>query len=147
MAQAGARTIKISIESGSQRVLSDIMHRNFDLMSADKIVKECHRRNLSVEGVFIVGLIGEKKQEILETFAFAEKLKLDNAVFYAATPFPGTSFYDMAVKRGYVSATSYFRDAFITDTSILRIPRSSPDFALAPQALSSLIKKQGGRVA
>jgi len=142
MFEAGAREIKLSIESGSKRVLKYIMHRNIDLDSIKEIVKECHKYGMKVYGSFVLGMIGETKQEIFQTLNFPNKIKLDGASFYIALPIPGSDFYNEALTKGYLSKPYNFRNLVMSDLSILRIPESSPDFSISTEELRDLIVRK-----
>ena len=45
-------------------------------------------------GHFVIGLPGSNKSSILSTIKYSNKLGLDFAYFYLATPFPGSELYE-----------------------------------------------------
>ena len=142
MYEAGMRKVKLAIESGSERVLKEVMHRNFNLGSIKEIVKECHKYNMHVSGSFVIGMIGETKEEIVETLDFSTAVGLDGVAFETAVPLPGTDFYYEAVEKGYLPASYSFRNAVMADKSILNIPKGSPDFVMHPDELAKMIERK-----
>jgi radical SAM superfamily enzyme YgiQ (UPF0313 family) len=55
-----------------------------------------------VDGHFIMGYPGETPDTLQKTIDYACSLPLTFAHFYAATPFPGSVFYDEAVQNGWL---------------------------------------------
>jgi len=55
----------------------------------------------------MVGLPGDTKETVEETFKFAKKLNPDMAFFQQAVPFPGTEFYNWVKERGYLKAKNW----------------------------------------
>ncbi|GAG13210.1 unnamed protein product, partial [marine sediment metagenome] len=53
-------------------------------------------------GYFIIGMLGETKDTIRQTIAFARELALDHYAVSIAAPLPGTELYDTAVARGLI---------------------------------------------
>ena len=98
--EAGCRSVSFGIETASERLLELINKKT----SIDKIVKAVHMARdagLMVRGSFILGLPTETREDSLATIKFAKSLPLDAAKFSIATPFPGTVFYEMAIKEGF----------------------------------------------
>lgn len=100
--ESGCEEIIFPIESGSPRVLKDIMNKDVDLDHAKKMADHCHKIGLPLQGYFVIGNPGETKDEILRTIQFSQELGAEHCVFSIATPFPGTRYYDAAVKNGYL---------------------------------------------
>ncbi|HNX82419.1 MAG TPA: radical SAM protein [Candidatus Omnitrophota bacterium] len=142
MVNAGVRDVRLSIESGSKRVLKEIMHRDLDLDRIPMIIGELHRYGINVSGQFVVGMIGETKKEFFESLNFPVIAKLDSATFERAFPLPGTDFFNEARKKGYLPKPNNFRRTFISQASILRIPKGSPDYCLSSVEQEMYIRKR-----
>lgn len=109
MKKAGCKRVFVAPESGSQRVLRDIIGKAMDLKKVEEAVALFKKHGIIVDASFVIGSIGEKgietKAEILETIQFAKKLKrlgMDGAGFHIATPLYGTSLYETAKQKGYL---------------------------------------------
>lgn len=91
----------IGIESGSDRVLTEIIHKGEtveDYIKASEIIAKYHIHPMYY---FIVGFPGETKEELRQTFDLADKLRnIHNGdlsiAFFSFTPFPGTPLFDKA---------------------------------------------------
>lgn len=105
MKKSGCRELWFAPESGSQRVVNEIIGKNIDLKYVEKMVDACKRIGISSNCFFVIGLPGETKKDIQKTFSFAEKLGrlgADNCLFSIATPLYGTRLYQEVVEKGYL---------------------------------------------
>lgn len=111
MHSAGCVFLWYGIESGSQPIL-DSISKNITLDQVRQAVGIAKKARIPVYTSFILGLPGETKETIKETIDFAVELDADYATFSLATPYPGTGFYDIAIKEGAeLSDWSRFRFA------------------------------------
>lgn len=86
-------TVSISAESGVQRVVTDIVRKQLDLRSIVRAAEDAHATGVPVMIHYIIGLPGERPEDINATLAFAmdlyQRFGATPAVQYA-TPLPGT---------------------------------------------------------
>ncbi|PIV42286.1 MAG: hypothetical protein COS26_02305 [Candidatus Nealsonbacteria bacterium CG02_land_8_20_14_3_00_40_11] len=104
MKASGCRELWFAPESGSQRVVDEVIGKKMDLHYVEKMVVECKEVGISSNCFFVIGLPGETKKEIGQTVSFAQKLGrlgADNCLFSIATPLYGTRLYDEVVKKKY----------------------------------------------
>jgi len=126
MKAAGCYSLSFGIESGSKRILREVIRKNVPFEKLGEVVKACKKLGIETSGSFILGLPGENEETFRKTINLAKALDLDAASFLAATPFPGTELYDMCVEHGYISKDmewSEFRtigSAMITTKSFSR---------------------------
>jgi len=106
MKSAGCRILIVGYESGSQEILNNIK-KGITLEQAEKFTKDAKSVGLKTFGCFMIGLPGETKKTIEETFRFAKKLNCDMVFFQQAVPFPGTEFYAWAKAKGYLITEDY----------------------------------------
>ncbi len=100
MRESGCQFIDLAIESGSQRVLKDIIQKPVKLDNVVKIIDKAKALNIDVACNFIIGLPGETWEEIRQTLRFAEELNIDYAKIFIAHPLPGTKLEKMAIDQG-----------------------------------------------
>ncbi len=137
MAQSGAYQITIAIESGSPRVLKEIIHKSVPpIKQVKELINIAHDNGIQVHGTFVSGLPGETREEILSTLSYPFKTGFDSASFFVAAPLPGSELYDFCRKKGYLSANSERAD--FKSVNII-IPPDSPDFIIAPEELEALV--------
>ncbi len=105
MARAGCKKIRIAPESGVQNVVDNILKKNLDLNKVEQAVVAARKVGIGVGCFFILGAIGETKQDMKATIAYARKLKklgADRFYFSYATPLYGTELYEQAKQGGYL---------------------------------------------
>ena len=106
MKASGCKKIRVAPESGVQRVVDNIVKKNLDLRAVEKAVILSKKVGIKVGCFFVVGLIGETKEDIEQTIAFAQKLKrlgADSFYFSYATPVYGTELYEQAKQGGFLA--------------------------------------------
>jgi len=99
MKESGCHMVAFGVESGVQRIL-DLMGKDLLLENVVKAFKICRQLRISTMAFFMIGNLGETRQEIEKTIDFSIKLDPDFAQFAVATPFPGTQLFDLIKKKG-----------------------------------------------
>ena len=102
MKESGCYQMTVSIESGNQYVLKNIIKKPIDLEKMPDILNMAKSKGFEIIANFIIGFPHETWDQIRETFAFAEKLNVDLVNFHIATPLPKTELMDICIKEGYV---------------------------------------------
>ena len=100
MKQAGCTTINVAIESGSQRVLNDIVMKPVKLHQIPEKIKKVTDKGINVLANFIIGFPSESWDEIQETVHFAEHCGAHYIKLFVAVPLKGTKMWDSAVQLG-----------------------------------------------
>ncbi|MBF0624171.1 MAG: radical SAM protein [Magnetococcales bacterium] len=97
MQASGCVGVNVAIESGSPRVLKDIVRKPIkDLNRVPELIARLKARDIWVLANFIVGFPGETWEEIRQTIHFAEHCGADYVKLFFAVPLAGTKLYDMA---------------------------------------------------
>lgn len=109
MKESGCYSLFLAIESGTEETLKDIIKKTVPLSRIKSLVKEAKALGIDTYGFFVVGLPGERETQIKKTFSFAAGLSLDGALFFYATPYPGTSLYTQAWTQGLFKDIDYSR--------------------------------------
>jgi len=90
---------------------------------------------------FVIGLIGETKEDIKETIKFAYKLRqvgADSFIFSIATPVYGTRLYEQA-KRGGFLRDCFSDDALAAVEPLIETPEFSADDLAKLCALANMV--------
>ena len=106
MSLSGCKKIRVAPESGVQRVVNQVMKKNLNHKDVEKAVIAAKKVGIKVGVFFILGVIGETKEDMEETIRYAHKLKklgADNFHFSVAMPLYGTELYEMAIRGGFLS--------------------------------------------
>ncbi|MEM7819949.1 MAG: radical SAM protein [Candidatus Aenigmatarchaeota archaeon] len=105
MKKAGFKSITIAPETGSQRVMDEIIDKKIKLTKIEEVVKNCKEIGIKVACFFVIGMPGETKEEIEQTLRYAHKLRKIGAYHCTvrnAMPIPGTRMYKIAKEKGYL---------------------------------------------
>ena len=93
MREAGCRMVYFGLESGNNKILKKIMHKNIKVQTAKNAVYTAKNTGLKTGAFFIIGYPEEKNETILDTIDFAVSLPLDYVSFTLPYPIPGTGLY------------------------------------------------------
>lgn len=120
MKAAGCISIKIGVESADMGILKNI-RKAFTTEDARRTVRDCKKLGIFTHSTYMFGLPGETRETIEKTIKFFLELKTDTAQFSAATPYPGTDFYKMCRKNGWLTTDDWTRyDG--SDCSVISYP-------------------------
>ncbi len=95
MKEAGCRQIDFGVESGSQRILDEIIQKKITVDQVVKAFDLARRYHIRTLANFMIGLPTETLREFEQTKRLAERIRADVYIFSIATPLPGTKLYDM----------------------------------------------------
>ncbi len=101
MKQANFNSISISIESGSQEILSTIPGRKkIDFAELKERIKIANQVGIRLRGHFVIGLPFDTLDSMKKTIDFAKNSELGSSDYNIAIPFPGTKFYKIVEEKG-----------------------------------------------
>ncbi|MCX5695225.1 MAG: radical SAM protein [Candidatus Omnitrophica bacterium] len=113
MKQSGCVNVNFPVESGSQRVLTEVIRKPLKLTKVRKLTDYCRKIKLGYGMFFVVGLPGETKKDIWRSFRFAVSCKVRAPFFSVATPYPGTALFEQCKNDSLFSREFSFDDLFI----------------------------------
>src|SRR3990170_8851404 len=129
MKQSGCKKIRVAPESGVQRVVDQIIKKNLDLKSVENAVVLCKKVGIKVGCFFVIGLIGETKEDIMQTINYAYKLRqlgADSFIFSIAMPIYGTGLYEQAERGGFLR-DGFSEDALAATEPLIETPEFTAD--------------------
>jgi len=99
MKDSGCEHVTLAPESGSPRVLTDIVQKgkDFDLQHLKDCGATAHKIGLKVAAYFVLGLPGETREDMEMTIAYARELAkvgVDEVNFGLFIPLPGTPLWE-----------------------------------------------------
>lgn len=100
MLASGCNQITVSVESGNQQVLRDIVHKPIQLPTVAPLLARAQAMGFEIAVNFVLGFPGETWEQIRETVRFAEALPADLVLFHIATPMPRTELWDICQREG-----------------------------------------------
>lgn len=99
---AGVSLLVLAVESGSHRVLREIMHKPLDLSIVRRVVADCRELGIDTDANIIIGLPGETKQDIEDARAFLKTLYATWFRIYVAVPLVGSEMHEICIKKNYL---------------------------------------------
>lgn len=129
MREAGCQKILIAPESGVQRIVDDVIKKKQSLKRVEEAVSAAHKVGIKVGCFFILGMIGENKEDMKETIKFAYKLRQLGAEYFYfsyATPLYGTELYRQAKEGGYLT-NKFSDDALSAVQPLIETPEFTAD--------------------
>lgn len=100
MKEAGLYKLKVSFESGSERVLREVIDKPIKLDYGERMMKHAKSVGLPIGSAFIIGFPWETKEEIFESFEFAKRVDFDFTHWALAAPYPKTEMTRRAIDDG-----------------------------------------------
>lgn len=119
MKRSGCYHITVAPESGSERVLNQIIRKRQDLKKVTSVVKHASKLGLKTAAFFVIGLPGETVKDLKLTIEYACKLAkigLDEVAFSNFVPLPGSELFELLQKQGKLKG-DWFSYATISDIS------------------------------
>jgi anaerobic magnesium-protoporphyrin IX monomethyl ester cyclase len=99
---AGVDTLFLAIESGSKRVLKEIIKKPISFSKISPTVKTLQQNGIFTTGFFVWGLPGEKKEDRELTKKLITDSGLDWAFFSYASPLRGSELYKESIKNNWI---------------------------------------------
>jgi len=102
LSKAGCVHVGFGCESGKQKIL-DLNRKELRLEEIIKTYKLLEKYKIPSKAYFLIGLFGDTRETIIETFEFiTKKLKAKEASFDIVIPYPGTGFYEYLKRKGWI---------------------------------------------
>lgn len=105
IARSGCRRLLMGIESGSDRVLREIVRKEITRAEAREVAAEIAAHGILGSYTFIVGFPGETDAEVEDTYSLVEELRTLSPTpetrVHLFGPFPGTPLFDDALRYGF----------------------------------------------
>lgn len=111
MKRAGCNSIKVGIESGSERILR-LMRKNITLEQCRNAARMFRKVGIFWTGYFMMGLPTETKVDIYQTLGFMKELRPDYASLSVYESFPGTELHQVGIEKKLVNDKRTLKDFF-----------------------------------
>lgn len=95
MAKSGCVGVKVGVESGSQRILDEVIHKGLKLDDVRHFVPFIRSLGIQVHGTFMYGNPTETEEEMLMTKRFIDEVGFDHIQESGAAPLAGTKLWNL----------------------------------------------------
>jgi radical SAM superfamily enzyme YgiQ (UPF0313 family) len=156
LADAGTYLVGVAIETVTPR-LQKLVEKNLDIEKTRNAIHMLSKRNIHINGFFMLGFPTETPEEIKNTINFAVSSDITLAYFFFVTPQPGTPMYDLAIqenpevtkKLGEIDAARYRQNSWYEHAyqyPLTKLTRyASLRFYLSPKRATRILKHLGYR--
>jgi anaerobic magnesium-protoporphyrin IX monomethyl ester cyclase len=107
MKESGFHTISFGAESGSNRVLKEIMNKKTSVQQIIDLATNCYNLKIKAYAYWMMANPGETIEEMKDTARLASELPVFYSHFHIATPNPGTHYYLDACQGDYLHLQSW----------------------------------------
>jgi radical SAM superfamily enzyme YgiQ (UPF0313 family) len=112
MKRAGCNSIKVGVESGSQRILDLVMEKEITHDQVREAARLFRKVGIHWTGYFMMGVPGETAEDVRATLAFMREVQPDFVSFSVYEAFPGTKLFDIGIERGLVQPDRTLEDYY-----------------------------------
>lgn len=122
MRRSGLTHLVLAPESGSPRVLRELMDKRQDLDQVKRVVGEASRQGIKTAAFFILGLPGETGEDLRRTIRYAAALArggLDEVDFGLFSPIPGSQLFTQLMEERKVVLGEEFFHRFLAQNDLL----------------------------
>jgi anaerobic magnesium-protoporphyrin IX monomethyl ester cyclase len=102
---AGLHQIVLAAESGSDRVLKEIMHKPLTTSIIKRVADDCRKLGMYTNVNILLGLPGETKQDMEDTKTFLKTIHANWFIILCATPLVGSEMLDICLKKNYLKGS------------------------------------------
>ncbi|HOH83028.1 MAG TPA: radical SAM protein [Bacteroidales bacterium] len=113
MKKAGCNYIKIGIESGADKILAKI-NKGITCEQSRNAAKILRKSGIHWSAYFLIGMLGETKEDMYNTLEFMYELKPDLALLGVYETFPGTKMFDDGLEKNMVKTPMLLEDFYST---------------------------------
>lgn len=99
---AGATTVSLAVESGSDYVLQKIINKPLKTSMIKNNVWILKKNDIQVHAFIVVGLPGEMHEHRLETMNMLQDVGFDWVHIFIAIPIVGSRLYDICINNNYI---------------------------------------------
>jgi radical SAM superfamily enzyme YgiQ (UPF0313 family) len=115
--EAGCRIVKFGLESGSDRLRRNVLHRFMTNQEIENAFSAAHKYGLHTSAFVMIGLPCETKDDIMATVKLLSKIKPGRFRWSLFFPYVGTEAYDIAKAEGSIDFEKMRRlDNFTDET-------------------------------
>ncbi len=130
MIASGCTQITIAAESGSPRILKEVMQKRLDLTAVKKAARLAGTKKIRLACYFMLGLPNEKKRDVMQSIQLAVRLAfwgVDEVVFSIFSPLPGSKLLIRLENEGKIRVGEEFFDD-LTPHGDLLVSKSYSEF-------------------
>lgn len=99
---AGGDHLVLSVESGSERVLKELMKKPLKLSIVERVARQCRELGIYTNVNILIGMPGETKQDMADALAFLKTVPANWFIILCASPLVGSEMHDICTQNNYI---------------------------------------------
>ena len=103
LAEAGCRTVRMGVESGDERITTEILVRHLSIRHIRNAFAIARRHGIQRMSYNMIGLPTERLPQALRTVRLNAELDPDEALAFIFCPYPGTALHRLSAELGYLT--------------------------------------------
>jgi len=158
MKDSGCLLLSLGVESGSQRVLDDVLKKRFKIEHAINVIRWSNDLKLRTWCFFMIGIPGETKEEMQQTVDLALSIGTNMVQFSVGVPQPDIEWTRTSIEKkwliphklediekpGHYPYNLFGDDPWLGRTSLFQTDRWGPDFIeVMKQRIVNTFEKEG----
>ncbi len=100
--EAGVRHLVLPVESGSEKVLKDLMHKPLKLRISERVAKDCRELGIYTNTNILIGMPGETKQDLEDGRLNLRNIATNWFNIACASPIVGSDMHELAKSKNYI---------------------------------------------
>ena len=105
MSEAGCYFMQFGVESGSQRILDEVMNKGITIKETEDCFKWCRESGIITGANIMLGSPTETRYDLYLTYKLLKKIEPDFISTYITNPLPGTYLYDYAKSKKLIKTS------------------------------------------
>lgn len=122
---AGTSTMALAVESGSDHVLKEIIHKPHTTAMIRNAAEILKKNDIIVHAFIVIGLPGETDEHRLETMRLLDEVGFDWVYFFLAVPVAGSRLYSLCLENNYLVGTDFGNH--LVNKANIRAPGVDPE--------------------
>jgi anaerobic magnesium-protoporphyrin IX monomethyl ester cyclase len=102
LSEMGIVSVGLGLESGDEEILKYLKGNLINIDDNYNAVNLLKKAGIAANASFVIGSPQETEKQVMRTYNFIQKSRLDLFDVYLLTPYPGTPVWEYAKKRGLV---------------------------------------------
>lgn len=109
------KEVHLALESGSNRVLKEIIHKPLSLAKASEVFELFSETDIFVRVFIVTGFPDETLEDVEESLQYLRNAKFHWASISSPTPISGSSLLNTALKKGQIKEFDFSRISFFNE--------------------------------
>ncbi len=120
LADAGCKIVKFGVESGSERIRTQVLQRRMKNKNIVRAINTARRYGLHTSVFLMIGLPDETREDVMATIELTARARPGRFRWSFFFPFPGTRAYELSAQSGYIDFEKMNAMENFTDASCLK---------------------------